>query len=78
MSITQILIQDKTQLIAVASENRLRQKRINVNLDSTVHDRFKAAVSADGKKMTEVVVNFIQRYIQKAGKDAVRRGGNRK
>jgi ParG len=58
----------------VASEKRLRQKRINVNLDSAVHDRFKAAVSADGKKMTGVLVDFIERYIRKAERGGAKRG----
>ena len=62
----------------MTSKTRPRQKRINVNLDSTVHDRFKAAVSVHGKKMTEVLVDFIQRYIQKAEKDAVKGAGSRK
>jgi predicted DNA binding CopG/RHH family protein len=49
----------------VATNRKTRKKRVNINLDSSLHDRFKAAVAAEGKKMTEVLIDLIHRYLQK-------------
>jgi hypothetical protein len=50
----------------MATDNKAQPKRVNVNLDSALHDRFKAAVAAEGKKMTDVLIDFIKRYVQKS------------
>ncbi len=39
-------------------------KRINVNLEARLHNRFKAAAAARGKNMTEVLLEFIQAYVR--------------
>ncbi len=39
-------------------------KRVNVNLDAHLHDRFKAAVAARGKNMTEVLIELIEAYLR--------------
>jgi hypothetical protein len=39
-------------------------KRMNINMDSSLHDRFKAAVAARGKKMTDVLIAFIEDYVK--------------
>lgn len=38
-------------------------KRINVNLDAHLHSRFKAAAAAQGKNMTQVLMEFIEGYV---------------
>ena len=50
----------------MAADKKAGSKRVNINLDSALHDRFKAAVAAEGKKMTEVLIDFIKRYIQRS------------
>lgn len=50
----------------MAADKKALSKRVNVNLDSALHDRFKAAVAAEGKKMTGVLIDFIKRYLQKS------------
>ena len=50
----------------MAADKKVGSKRVNINLDSALHDRFKAAVATEGKKMTEVLIDFIKHYIQKS------------
>lgn len=40
-------------------------KRMNINVDQTLHDRFKAATAAQGKDMTTVLMKFIEEYVEK-------------
>ncbi len=42
-------------------------KRLNLNIDSELLNRFKAAAALDGITMSDVLVEFIQRYIQTHG-----------
>ncbi len=42
-------------------------KRMNLNVDIALHDAFKAATAAQGKKMTDVLVEFIRQYVQEHG-----------
>ena len=37
--------------------------RMNLNVDSDLHRRFKAAVSLQGKDMTTVVVDLMRSYV---------------
>lgn len=39
-------------------------KRMNLNVEANLHDAFKAATAAEGKKMTDVLIEFIQRYVE--------------
>jgi predicted HicB family RNase H-like nuclease len=39
-------------------------KRMNLNVDIALHDAFKAATAAQGKKMTDVLIEFIRDYVQ--------------
>jgi len=50
----------------MAADKKALLKRVNINLDSALHDRFKAAVAAEGKKMTKVLIDFIKRYLQES------------
>jgi hypothetical protein len=42
-------------------------KRMNLNVDTALHDAFKAATAAQGKKMTDVLLEYIRRYVQDHG-----------
>ena len=42
-------------------------KRLNVILPRDLHDQFKAAVAAEGKQMTDVLMDFIKDYITRYG-----------
>jgi hypothetical protein len=42
---------------------KARWKRMNLNVEANLHDAFKAATAAEGKKMTDVLLEFIQRYV---------------
>jgi hypothetical protein len=39
-------------------------KRMNINLETRLHDAFKAATAAVGTNMTDVLVKFIAQYVQ--------------
>jgi hypothetical protein len=43
-------------------------KRVNVNLEAALHDRFKSTAASRGHKMTEILVEFIERYVRNGGK----------
>jgi ParG len=40
-------------------------KRMNVNVDGKLHDAFKAVTAAQGKNMTDVLLEFIEHYVKK-------------
>lgn len=43
-------------------------KRMNVNLEATLHDRFKATAAAQGRQMTEILVEFIEGFLRDSEK----------
>lgn len=43
-------------------------KRMNLNVPVNLHDAFKAVTASQGKKMTDVLMKFIQRYVKNAKK----------
>lgn len=45
----------------------LKVKRMNINVEVSTHDAFKAATAARGENMTDVLMAFIQEYIKKHG-----------
>jgi hypothetical protein len=45
----------------------LKVKRMNVNVEISLHDAFKAATAAKGENMTDVLMEFIQNYVAKNG-----------
>ncbi len=50
-------------------------KRMNLNVPVDLHNSFKAATAAKGLNMTDVLMEFIQSYVDKhAGKPKGRRG----
>ncbi len=50
---------------------------MNLNVEVDLHNAFKAVTAAQGKNMTDVLLEFIEQYVTKnreAGKKKVRRG----
>jgi len=50
-------------------------KRMNLNVEATLHDAFKAATAAQGKNMTDVLLEFIDSYVKKNG--VAKKGGRK-
>jgi hypothetical protein len=38
---------------------------MNLNVETNLHDAFKASTAAQGKKMTDILIEFIRDYVQK-------------
>jgi ParG len=53
-------------------DNTLKVKRMNLNVEISLHDAFKATTAAQGKNMTDVLIDFIGDYVQKHGVAPVR------
>jgi hypothetical protein len=49
----------------MAKKPQKKVKRMNINVEATVHDQFKAATAAKGVKMTEVLLKYIKDYVDK-------------
>ncbi len=49
-------------------------KRMNINVEVSLHDAFKAATAAQGENMTDVLMQFIQEYVKKYGVQPVKKG----
>jgi hypothetical protein len=45
----------------------LKVKRMNINVEVSLHDAFKSATAAHGDNMTDVLMEFIQNYVAKNG-----------
>ena len=45
-------------------------KRVNINVEVSLHNAFKAATAAQGVDMTTVLMEFIQNYVAKHGSAA--------
>jgi len=53
---------------------RAKGKRMNLNMETNLHDAFKASTAAQGKKMTDVLIEFIREYVQKHPPQSPKRG----
>ena len=49
-------------------------KRLNVNITTELHRRFKSATAAQGLEMTDVILQFIEQYVAKNGVVASKKG----
>ena len=49
-------------IVTVAGE---QVKRMNLNVPIELHNAFKAATAAEGKNMTDILLEFIQSYVGK-------------
>jgi uncharacterized protein (DUF1778 family) len=47
--------------------NEPKVKRMNINIEASMHDAFKAATAAQGKNMTDVLLDFIADFVKKHG-----------
>ncbi len=45
----------------------VKVKRMNINVEVSLHDAFKAATAAKGENMTDVLLQFIADYVAKHG-----------
>ena len=52
-------------------------KRVNINVEVSLHNAFKAATAAQGVDMTTVLMEFIQNYVVKHGSTAPQKKGRR-
>lgn len=52
-------------------------KRMNINVEVSLHDAFKAATAARGDNMTNILLQFIQEYVAKNGVVAPKKKGRR-
>ena len=42
-------------------------KRVNINIELSLHNAFKAATAARGENMTDVLLRYIQEYVNRYG-----------
>lgn len=52
-------------------------KRVNINLEISLHNAFKAATAAQGVDMTTVLQQFIENYVSKHGSTITQKKGRR-
>jgi predicted DNA binding CopG/RHH family protein len=52
-------------------------KRVNINLEISLHNAFKAATAAQGVDMTTVLQQFIESYVARYGASASQKKGRR-
>jgi predicted HicB family RNase H-like nuclease len=48
-------------------------KKMNLNVETPLHNAFKAATAAQGKSITEVLLEFVQEYVRKNPPAALRK-----
>lgn len=49
-------------------------KRMNLNVPVEVHNRFKSITAAEGKEMTEVILKFVEEYVEKHQASQAKKG----
>ena len=49
-------------------------KRVNIHIDPDLHRAFKTATADRGENMTDVLLEFINSYVNKYLPDALRKG----
>lgn len=54
--------------------NQPKVKRMNLNVEQSLHDAFKAATAAQGKNMTDVLIEFIAGYVDKHLPQSLKKG----
>jgi len=47
---------------------------MNLNVEVGLHNAFKAATAAQGKNMTDVLLEFIEQYVSKFSLQPVKKG----
>ena len=49
-------------------------KRMNLNVELSLHNAFKVATASEGKNMTDVLLEFIQQYVAKHYPKGLKKG----
>jgi hypothetical protein len=47
---------------------------MNLNVDVNLHNSFKAATAAQGKNMTDVLIEYIEQYVTKYSPQPAKKG----
>ena len=47
----------------ISKPQEMQVKRVNLNIPIELHHAFKAATASKGQNMTDVLMDFIQRYV---------------
>jgi hypothetical protein len=55
----------------------VKVKRMNINVEVTLHDAFKAATAAKGVNMTDVLLQYIEDYVAKNGVSPKKKTGRK-
>jgi hypothetical protein len=55
----------------------VKVKRMNINVEVTLHDAFKAATAAKGVNMTDVLLQYIEDYVAKNGLSPKKKTGRK-
>lgn len=58
----------------IAKTEEPQVKRMNLNVPVELHNSFKSATASQGKNMTDVLLDFIQSYVDKHGAVPARKG----
>jgi predicted HicB family RNase H-like nuclease len=51
-------------LLDAEAKDEQSTKRLNAEIPSGIHERFKAACQAEGKSMTNVVTQLVETYVE--------------
>ena len=54
--------------------NEPKVKRMNLNVEVNLHNSFKAATAAQGKNMTDVLIEYIEQYVTKHSPQPSKKG----
>ena len=49
----------------ISKSDEQRVKRMNLNVPIELHNSFKSVTAAQGQNMTDVLLEFIQNYVEK-------------
>lgn len=55
---------------ALKNAEKAPKKRVNINLEVSLHDRFKATAASQGRQMTDVLVEFIENFLRNSEKSS--------
>ncbi len=55
----------------------LKVKRMNINVEVSLHDAFKAATASRSENMTDVLLRFIEDYVAKNGVSPKKKAGRK-
>jgi predicted HicB family RNase H-like nuclease len=56
----------------------MKEKRMSLIISPDLHRAFKAAAAAQGKEMTELILSFIEDYVQRQAPAGMLKTNNKK